>query len=230
MRAVAALVGVVAAPRNRRGVVRIDDAAEAVVLRQPGRALRRIRGRQQPQIGVTAVTRIGLRGTLEAGVVPLVDGDRRRRAAVAEVADHQHVTVRVQTAEAAAAADRVAAQADLLLEEPEALLGIAAVVIAVRAEEQHLALLARIERATGGHVGAVRTRPGLDRPGQRVAGGEAVDQVVLVRQAAGPVLPRPLIGVDRILRATTREDGRIQVPATEARGRNTVHDWAVTAP
>src|SRR5262249_5441149 len=126
-------------------------------------------------------------GRLLARRVPRVDGDRRRRAAVAEVADHQHVAGLVHAAEAGAAADAVAAQPDRVLEEPEALLRVAAVVEAVRAEEQHLALCRVVPR------------------------GEAVQQVVLVGQPARAVLPRPLIDVLRVLGPAAGEDGGVRV-------------------
>src|SRR5262249_58370787 len=80
------------------------------------------------------------RGRLLARRVPRVDGDRRRGAAVAEIADHQQVAGLVHAGEARAATDAVTAQGDRVLEEPEALLRVAAVVEAVRSEVQHLAL------------------------------------------------------------------------------------------
>src|SRR5206468_2740753 len=107
-----------------------------------------------------------------------------RRAADAEVADHEDVAVLMHAVEAGRASDLVGSQGDLVLEEPEALLRVSAVVEAVGAEEEHLTRRGPSARARA------RVRR------QRVAGCECVPEVVLVRQPTRTVLPRPLVDVD----------------------------------
>ena len=75
---------------------------------------------------------------------PAVDVDRRDLAAVAEVAQDEQVAVLVHADELAGG--RV--ERDLVLEEPEALLGVAAVVEAVGAEVEHLTVG---RRSAAGH-------------------------------------------------------------------------------
>src|SRR5207244_3091482 len=89
------------------------------------------------------------------------------------------------------------AQPDRALKEPEPLLRVAAVVQAIRAEEDNVAGGCPSARA----VGARR---------QGVTNREGVQQVVLVRQAPSSVLPGPLVDVLRVLRSPTREDGGIE--------------------
>src|SRR5207247_3765950 len=137
-----------------------------------------------------------------------------RRAAVREIADDQQVPGLVQAVEARATADAVGAERDLVLEEPEPLLRVAAVIQPIRAEEDDVAGRRTPARA----VGARR---------QGIAGRERVLQVVFVRQAAGSVLPGPLIDVLRILRSATGEDrgvvrGRVRVLEIVRRPRNSL--------
>src|SRR5439155_25644187 len=99
---------------------------------------------------------------------------------------------------AAGAANFIAAEGDRILQEPEALLRVAAVVEAIRAE---------VDDVTR-RVGSART-VGTRR--QRIAGGVGVLQVVFVRQSARSVLPRPLVDVDRVLRATAGEDAGVPI-------------------
>ena len=69
-----------------------------------------------------------------AAVVPGVDGDDRVSPANAEVAYHEDVAVLV-----GAAKTPIRVQTDLALEEPEAILGVTAVVVAVQTEVDDLA-------------------------------------------------------------------------------------------
>ncbi len=101
------------------------------------------------------------------------------------------------TREPGATADRVRAEPDPVLEEPEALLGVTAVVVPIRTEEENVA--GRRRARAGGRVGR-----------QGVAGGEAVEQVVLVGQAAGAILPRPLRHGLGVLGSASREDRRVE--------------------
>ena len=103
--------------------------------------------------------------------------DRRGRASAAELADQQQVAVGVVAGEREATAPGGVAEADLVLEEPEAQLGVATVVEAVDPEEDDLAGRAR-----------ARTGPRVWR--QPVAGGEAVRDRVLVRDPC-PWASRP---------------------------------------
>src|SRR5439155_24056082 len=108
--------------------------------------------RNQSQVGVPAAG-IGVTGCRARGI-PGVRGDRRRRAADREVADDQQVTrpveLRVVVAgEAGGAANLVAAEGDGVLEEPESLLGVTAVVEAVRAEVDDVARRIAVARAGG---------------------------------------------------------------------------------
>src|SRR5207249_12054342 len=139
----------------------------------------------------------------QARRIPLVDSDGRRAAAVREVADDQHVTRPVELGsvvgcEPGCATDFVAAEGDRVLEEPEPLLGVAAVVEAIRAEVDDVAGRAAIARAG-------RTS------GQGVTGRIGVLQVVLVRQTTRAVLPRPVVDVLRVLRSPAREKGAVSI-------------------
>src|SRR5262249_3287825 len=136
-------------------------------------------------------------------------------AAVREVADDQQVAVGVRTREVETAANALVAEADRVLEEPETLLRVAVVVVAVRAEVEELARDVRVEGRLTRAAGPVRAggrsrrqrRVGR-RPG--VARREAVQEVVLVREAAGIRLPDPVRNVLRILGAAGREDRRVE--------------------
>src|SRR5204862_8077089 len=83
-------------------------------------------------------------------------------------------------------------------EEPEPLLGVAAVVEASRAEVDDVASGAAI-------AGAGRTS------GEAVAGRVGVLQVVLVRQTTRAVLPGPVVDVLRVFRTPTREKGAVSI-------------------
>src|SRR5262249_14709779 len=117
--------------------------------------------------------------------------------------------------EAAAPTDGVAAEPDLVLEEPEALLRVAAVIKAVRPEVQDLTLDGSIERhftqvridfAVSVKVtGAVRTTSGRNSTRERIPCCVVMQQVVLVRQAARPVLPCPLVDVLWVFRTSASE-------------------------
>src|SRR4051812_40769484 len=145
-------------PRRRGAIRGIDKRADGVS-GGGARAVRSIGGEQQFQVSVH-------RG------IPLVHGDRRDVAAVREVTDDQQVTVQMLPGELEAAARRRGPQPDRILEEPEALLGVAAVVEAVRTEVENVTTCGT----------AARTRRGVRRQG--IPRREAVRQVVLVRQAA----------------------------------------------
>src|SRR5438034_594787 len=95
----------VAAPPTVSVAESVDDAAEGVT-RRGARALRGVGRREELEV------------TADRGV-PAVDGDGRRSATVAEVADDQEVTVAVYAVEALGAADLLRAKADRVLEEPE---------------------------------------------------------------------------------------------------------------
>src|SRR5207253_5666126 len=99
---------------------------------------------------------------------------------------------------AVGATNFVAAEGDRILQEPESLLRVAAVVEAIRAEVDDVARRAGSARTVG-------TRR------QRIAGGVGVLQVVFVRQAARSVLPRPLVDVDRVLRTAAGEDAGVAI-------------------
>ena len=160
-------------------------------------------GRENPQVRVTAVAFFAARRFFAFGV-PFVDRDRRRTAAVAEVADHQDVAGPVDAGEVGPSTACFAAGCDFVLEEPEALLSVAAVVVAVRAEEEHVAARGSFGSRTRGFA-----TDRVDR--QRVAGGEAVQQVVLVgHRTFGP---QPLGDVFRVLRAAAREGRFFSGPA-----------------
>src|SRR5439155_18485416 len=98
---------------------------------------------------------------------------------------------------AGAATDLVATEGDPVLEEPESLLGVTAVVETVRPEVDELARRVR-------SCGTVRAR------GFRVPDGEAVLEVVFVRQPAGKVLPGPLVDVDRVLGPAAGEEAAVR--------------------
>src|SRR5437762_1252535 len=121
---VSALVG--ERPGRHRPIGRVDDPTEGIGPRKGSRALRISGGLEQLELAADCV-------------IPLVDGDDRCRAAVAEVADDQEVAVPVDTVEAGAAPIRGAAEGNLVLEEPEPLLRVTAVIETVRAEEEDVA-------------------------------------------------------------------------------------------
>src|SRR5439155_6827512 len=129
--------------------------------------------------------------------IPLVNGDRGRRAAVGKVADHQQVAGLMRAGEARTATDAVGAEPDRALKEPEPLLRVAAIVQTIRAEEDDVA------------DGCVPTRAvGARRQG--VTDREGMQQGVFVRQAASSVLPGPLVDVLRGLRAATCTNSGIE--------------------
>src|SRR5262249_39013873 len=108
------------------------------------------------------------------GADPLEDVDRRGRSTVAEVAQDQDVPDLVKlrrcaAGEVEATTARRTTESDPVLEQPEALLGVAAVVEPVGPEVEQLAGRSQ-RRARGAN-------------GQGVPDGEAVLEVVLVRQA-----------------------------------------------
>ena len=112
------------------------------------------------------------------------------------------------TGEAGGATDLVAAEADPRLQEPEAILRIAAVVEAVQAEVDDVAGRERPRRACGPIAAAGRVVDWVRRQG--VACCEGVQNVVLVGQAARPVLPGPVRDELRILGAASDEDRGVE--------------------
>ena len=111
----------------------------------------------------------------------------------------------MKAGEAEGAPDLLGTKANAGLQEPERILRVAAVVETVQTEVDDLARRERSRRA--GRCTADRVVR------QRVAGGEGVHDVVLVRQSAGPVLPGPVRDVLRVLGAAAGEDRRVQIAA-----------------
>src|SRR3989442_3005175 len=157
-----------------------------------GGAARSVGGRGQLQVGAGAGAH-WLAGRW-GGAVPRVDADGRRRAADAEVADDQDVAVLVGPAEVETASTLGGPEGDRVLEEPEPVLRVTAVVIAVHAEVHDVAGRRATRRTCAGR-------------GQAVSGCEAVQQNVLARQATGPLLPEPARRVEGILGGATSEGG-----------------------
>src|SRR5262249_25605215 len=119
--------------RDRSGV---DDPAELIAVPECGCAFRSRRRLHLLQVRVAASDAAGTLAGLLAVGVPLVDCDGRSGPAVAEVADDQQVLVLVDTFEAGAASNAVGAEPHRVLEEPEALLRVTAVVETIGTEEQ----------------------------------------------------------------------------------------------
>src|SRR5204863_9707683 len=96
----------------------------------------------------------------------------------------------------------VGVQRDGVLEEPESFLRVTTVVDSIRAEVKELA------RVAGVHNWAV----GVGRSGarKRVAGREAMGEVVLGRAASGVGLPSPARDVLGVLRATACVHGAVR--------------------